>query len=666
MFAPDEEKKKPKPIILIPLGGLGQRFADVGYSEPKPLIKALGDPILYWLLKSLNLSPDKVRMVLVPYHPDLARHRFEDRLRKDFPKVPFRFMPLAGNTRGAADTLRIALESLDPDTTPDSPIISLDADNFYTLDVLDLWDGRDCLVTFEDFGNQPAYSYVRVGVEARIVEIREKVRISNLACTGAYGFSSWRRLLHYCSKTLSDEKYMQKNEFYISSVIALMLEDPSIHFEPVIVPRDAFVCLGTPLQLRAFCNDVPRQDARDGQIKITPRRFCFDLDNTLVTFPRVAGDYSTVEPIPYMINYVQYLKRFDHVIIIYTARRMLTHKGNVSAAIADIGRITFETLHKFEIPYDEICFGKPVADHYIDDLGVSSYSDVEKALGFYENEVKPRVFNEISRPSSLQLIRKKSNDDAGSLQGEIYYYNHIPVSIKDCFPIMVGYDENQRWYDVERISGSNTSNLLLSQELTKSALSSIMGTLHRIHGANYVLEEEEIFLYANYSKKLRKRYQEYPGYSNFPDSDMVFASLVEQLDDYESKGRGRCAVIHGDPVMSNIIINTFGKVKLIDMRGKIGETFSIRGDEVYDWAKLYQSLIGYDEILQGRQITEGYRQDLLKCFWENLKKMSPELSPEDVKLVTRSLLFSLLPLHTAADEAEKQQGYYRLIEKCTK
>jgi hypothetical protein len=54
-------------------------------------------------------------------------------------------------------------------------------------------------------------------------------------------------------------------------------------------------------------------------------RFCFDLDNTLVTFPKIPNDYTTVEPIQNTINYLKYLKTFGHTIIIYTARRMKTH-----------------------------------------------------------------------------------------------------------------------------------------------------------------------------------------------------------------------------------------------------------------------------------------------------------------------------------------------------
>ena len=114
--------------------------------------------------------------------------------------------------------------------------------------------------------------------------------------------------------------------------------------------------------------------------------------------------------------------------------------------------------------------------------------------------------------------------------------------------------------------------------------------------------------------------------------------------------------------MSNILIN--GKVKMIDMRGRLGDILTCRGDETYDWGKLFQSLIGYDEILQNRSISERYRRSLVDCFWSNLRKLSPDVRPEDLKLVTRSLLFSLIPLHSAPHESKKQMAYYNLIQKC--
>jgi NDP-sugar pyrophosphorylase family protein len=35
--------------IIIPIGGIGQRFKDEGYLLPKPLINVLGKPMIYRL-----------------------------------------------------------------------------------------------------------------------------------------------------------------------------------------------------------------------------------------------------------------------------------------------------------------------------------------------------------------------------------------------------------------------------------------------------------------------------------------------------------------------------------------------------------------------------------------------------------------------------------------
>ena len=47
-----------------------------------------------------------------------------------------------------------------------------------------------------------------------------------------------------------------------------------------------FACLGTPKQIIDFSK----------QKTIEKKRFCFDLDNTLVTFPKILNDYTTVKP----------------------------------------------------------------------------------------------------------------------------------------------------------------------------------------------------------------------------------------------------------------------------------------------------------------------------------------------------------------------------------
>ena len=81
-----------------------------------------------------------------------------------------------------------------------------------------------------------------------------------------------------------------------------------------------------------------------------------------------------------------------------------------------------------------------------------------------------------------------------------------------------------------------------------------------------------------------------------------------KLQDYEEKNKGRKKVIHGDTVFTNIIINNHGKIKFIDMRGKVGDKLTIYGDWLYDWAKIYQSIIGYDEILLSKVVDINYKK----------------------------------------------------------
>ena len=61
-------------IVIIPIGGTGQRFKKNGYSKPKALIHVYGRPMIYYLLDNLNL--DKVDYVYIPYNKEYANYNF--------------------------------------------------------------------------------------------------------------------------------------------------------------------------------------------------------------------------------------------------------------------------------------------------------------------------------------------------------------------------------------------------------------------------------------------------------------------------------------------------------------------------------------------------------------------------------------------------------------
>lgn len=626
--------------VIIPLGGLGNRFQISGYTRPKPLINVMGQPILYWLINSLDFK--KINNIIIPYNKELCNYRFEDQLIKDFPDFSFKFKIL-NNTGGAVETI---FESL-KDLNYDSPALCIDGDAFFLENIIDKWEGENCVYVFESNYEEPIYSYSLIE-NNHVIDIKEKEKISNWASAGIYGFESSKLLKNYCEKIIQNNINV-KNEFYVSILIKEMLKD-GYSFKSNKINNKNFICLGTPMHIREFCSNYPEiKDNLHGIVK--PGRYCFDLDNTLVTYPRIKNDYTSVLPITKNINLLKYLKNLGNEIIIYTARRMKTHKGNVGKITADIGRVTIETLEKFNIPYDELYFGKPQADFYIDDLGSSAFNNLEKELGFYNSVVISRDFNTVFSDDK-DTVKKISKND---LSGEIFYYKNIPNNVSDLFPAILKNSEDNKFYEIEKISGVPLSKIYLSEELTTTHLNHLINSIKKLHNSVYE-DTQNIDIYENYSKKLTDRYNSFD-YSLFDNSKNLFEEIKEKLILYEKENCGKKSVIHGDPVFTNVIINQFNKIKFIDMRGKVGNTLTILGDSMYDWSKIYQSLIGYDEILEDIQINLSYKNNLIKSFEQTFLEFYSLKDLENMKLITKSLLFSLIPLH----KNEKCFRYYSLI-----
>ena len=635
--------------ILIPLGGRGERFSRARYAYPKALVPAGGRPVLFWLLRQLEEQvAASGEEVYIAHSPEYTPLRLEDQVRHTFPRLTVHFWELQQATRGAAETVLFALRHL---PVPHGPILCLDCDNFYTCNILDMWRQRNAIFTVFDDNKDPMYSYVD-GDGGTVTRIVEKEKISNYACTGAYGFACSHALAAACERIIQNN-IKDKQEFYLSTVIQDMIRHQEADFVHLSIHKEHYVCLGTPLQVRTFSTD-PR-------FHVQGQRYCFDLDNTLVTHPRVAGDYSTVQPIPHAIAFLRCLKARGNTIIIYTARRMRTHAGHEGRVLADVGAVTLDTLRRLDIPFDEIYFGKPHADVYIDDKALNAYGDLEKGTGIYPSagSLPPRHFHRLTGGSSVHTYRK----EGGDLSGEIFYYRHMPPELRPMFPAMTNAHAGGRdWFEMEKVQGVTASSLYLSQEMTTEQLLRLLSALQRIHatpstasGAGGMCAGA---MYANYAAKLEARYKSHD-YSVFDGAQDVYQTLLRQLRGYEEEDRGSLTVIHGDPVLTNVLITSKQEMKFIDMRGRVGDALTILGDQMYDWAKVYQSLIGYDQIMQGAQVQQEYAACMLDAFEQFVCR---ELSPralQDIRLLTKSLLFSLLPLH--ADQPDKCQRYYRLL-----
>ena len=236
-------------IIIIPLGGTGQRFKENGYKLPKALIEVDGIPIINYLLMNLNLK--NIKFVYIPYNKEYKKYNFEFKIKNRFPEVEFRFLCLEEDTRGAAETLNIALKKLDIFYL-DCPVLSLDTDSFYKVDVIEKWKGKNCVFSVINKEEDAKYSYVLIDniYNQYIIDIKEKEKISDYACTGGYGFESVGRLIKF-TDLIIENNITQKNEFYTSGVIHEMIKNNN-KFKNIIIDENDFISLGTPQQVNDY------------------------------------------------------------------------------------------------------------------------------------------------------------------------------------------------------------------------------------------------------------------------------------------------------------------------------------------------------------------------------------------------------------------------------
>ncbi|AVQ31522.1 HAD-IIIC family phosphatase [Fusobacterium varium] len=116
-----------------------------------------------------------------------------------------------------------------------------------------------------------------------------------------------------------------------------------------------------------------------------------DIDGTLCKKRKENENYLVVKPKKEILNKLKEYKDKNFYIILYTSRQMKTYKGNIGKINANTAKILFQWLDKYEVPYDEIYFGKPwcgINGFYVDDKAIRpeefekmDYNEILKLIG---------------------------------------------------------------------------------------------------------------------------------------------------------------------------------------------------------------------------------------------------------------------------------------------
>ena len=101
--------------------------------------------------------------------------------------------------------------------------------------------------------------------------------------------------------------------------------------------------------------------------------FIIDIDGTLCPIKRKEERYEDIVPYKNVVDKLKYYKENGAKIVLFTSRNMNSYNGNLGLINKRTARVLLDWLDKWDIPYDEIIYGKPWPGHkgfYVDDRTV--------------------------------------------------------------------------------------------------------------------------------------------------------------------------------------------------------------------------------------------------------------------------------------------------------
>jgi len=232
--------------VLIPMAGAGSRFAQAGYTFPKPLIEVHGKPMIQVVVENLNIEAN---YIFVCQKEHYEKYDLENVLSRIAPGC--KIVQDHGMTEGAACTALLAKEHIDSD----APLFFANSDQFVE------WNANECMYAFKadsiDGGiltfeaSHPKWSYAKVGEDGFVSEVAEKRVISDQATVGFYYWQHGSDFVKYAEQMI--ERDIRVNgEFYVAPVFNQAIEDgKKIRVKTI----NAMWGIGTPEDLNTFLAD---------------------------------------------------------------------------------------------------------------------------------------------------------------------------------------------------------------------------------------------------------------------------------------------------------------------------------------------------------------------------------------------------------------------------
>ena len=231
--------------VLVPMAGAGSRFAQQGYTFPKPLIEVNGKPMIQVVVENLNIEAHYIFIVQQEHY---EKYNLKYMLNLIAPGCDI--VQIDGITEGAACSTLLAKDYINND----SPLLIANSDQYVE------WNSNECMYAFTadeiDGGivtfkaTHPKWSYALLGSDGFVSEVAEKKVISNEATVGIYYWKKGSEYVKYAEQMINNNIRVN-NEFYVCPVFNQAIADnKKIRIKPI----DSMWGIGTPEDLTHFLN----------------------------------------------------------------------------------------------------------------------------------------------------------------------------------------------------------------------------------------------------------------------------------------------------------------------------------------------------------------------------------------------------------------------------
>jgi dTDP-glucose pyrophosphorylase len=240
-------------IVVVPMAGRGSRYSEQGFDMPKPLITVAGKPMIYWALKSLEgIKYDKIIFVSLREHEERFAIR---KLLSEILGAHFELVLIEEVTEGQLCTVLKAKEYFEPG----EDLLVIASDSLIKSEI-----GKEIAKINSEINgivsviNLPGdrWSFAKTNAADEVIEVAEKVRISDHASTGIYYFSDAKEFLEIAEGIIAKQE-KTKGEYYIIPVYQKMIE---MHRKVIISVAKEMWDLGTPEAKLIFETNILRSN----------------------------------------------------------------------------------------------------------------------------------------------------------------------------------------------------------------------------------------------------------------------------------------------------------------------------------------------------------------------------------------------------------------------